>query len=297
MASKQQGKETISPRFASAWNRVTQPDAYLVPHVSCSDYQLPNTATAEAQGRRRSMEDAHLITKASVAINGNEHALQISAVFDGHAGASASDFCSKQLTSCLLEQIKQCCKEKLDAVGMFNALKLTPVTLDRNYTGRAGTTANITVQEGNNLWVANVGDSRALLITPAGTAVQLSEDAKPDDERYKRSIIKRGGMVITRHVPRINGMLAVGRAIGDHFLNGAASPRPKIVHYTLPEESSGYILIQACDGIFDVATTNGVAKLVHANRDLPAEQLAKLLVAAAYEADSTDNLSVIVRKM
>lgn len=60
--------------------------------------------------------------------------------------------------------------------------------------GRGGSTAvtAILMNNGRNLWVANVGDSRAVL-SKRGQAIQLSVDHEPNTER--NSIENKGGFV------------------------------------------------------------------------------------------------------
>lgn len=59
--------------------------------------------------------------------------------------------------------------------------------------GRGGSTAVTAILiNGQRLWVANVGDSRAVLST-AGVAVQMTTDHEPNTERG--SIEDKGGFV------------------------------------------------------------------------------------------------------
>lgn len=61
--------------------------------------------------------------------------------------------------------------------------------------GPGGSTAvTAIVIDGKDLWVANIGDSRAV-ICRNGTAEQLTVDHEPHSER--RKIEKRGGFVTT----------------------------------------------------------------------------------------------------
>ncbi|GJW58322.1 probable protein phosphatase 2C 44 [Tanacetum coccineum] len=70
--------------------------------------------------------------------------------------------------------------------------------------GPGGSTAvTAIVIDGRDLWVANIGDSRAILCE-RGSANQLIVDHEPLEERS--------------HVPRVNGQLAVARAFGDQSL-------------------------------------------------------------------------------
>jgi serine/threonine protein phosphatase PrpC len=64
--------------------------------------------------------------------------------------------------------------------------------------------------------VANAGDSRAVLaklVNNELTAIDLSIDHKPDLDDERNRIEECGGYV---DMNRVNGVLALSRAIGDH---------------------------------------------------------------------------------
>src|SRR5262245_56993979 len=66
---------------------------------------------------------------------------------------------------------------------------------------------------GNKLYVANVGDTRALL-RRGGKAVRLTYDHKPYNPEEVKRIRDVGGFV-SGDVGRVNGVIAVARSIGD----------------------------------------------------------------------------------
>ena len=76
----------------------------------------------------------------------------------------------------------------------------------------AGCTANVTLITPEYIYVANAGDSRAVICNLKGEAKELSRDHKPDDKIEKERIYKAGGTVDDG---RINGNLNLSRAIGD----------------------------------------------------------------------------------
>ena len=76
---------------------------------------------------------------------------------------------------------------------------------------QAGSTCVVAVVRGDKLVVANAGDSRAVLCR-RGEAIDLSRDHKPTDEDERARIMKAGGFVSEG---RVNGSLALSRAIGD----------------------------------------------------------------------------------
>jgi protein phosphatase 1G len=123
---------------------------------------------------------------------------------------------------------------------------------------QAGCTSVVALVIGNRLFVANAGDSRAVLCR-AGKAVGLSEDHKPLQERELQRIQRAGGFVTEQG--RVNGNLNLSRSIGDLKYKGNHSLPPKdqmitaepdVTVTTLTDEDEFIIL--ACDGIWDCKT-------------------------------------------
>ena len=80
---------------------------------------------------------------------------------------------------------------------------------------QAGCTAVVAIKRGDELYVANAGDSRGVLCRGT-TAVALSEDHKPASDIEKNRIIAAGGFLSDiGGVCRVNGNLNLSRAIGD----------------------------------------------------------------------------------
>ncbi|PQM40548.1 putative protein phosphatase 2C 10 isoform X2 [Prunus yedoensis var. nudiflora] len=116
--------------------------------------------------------------------------------------------------------------------------------------GRGGSTAVTAILlNSQRLWVANVGDSRAVL-SKGGQAVQMSIDHEPNTERG--SIENKGGFVsnMPGDVPRVNGQLAVSRAFGDKSLKSHLRSDPD-VQDTFVDNTTD-VLILASDGLWKV---------------------------------------------
>lgn len=77
----------------------------------------------------------------------------------------------------------------------------------------SGCTAVVALLAGNELYVANAGDSRCV-VCRNGTALDMSLDHKPEDTEELERIQKAGGRVTLDG--RVNGGLNLSRAIGDH---------------------------------------------------------------------------------
>uniref|UniRef100_A0A2P2MHS4 PPM-type phosphatase domain-containing protein n=1 Tax=Rhizophora mucronata TaxID=61149 RepID=A0A2P2MHS4_RHIMU len=77
-----------------------------------------------------------------------------------------------------------------------------------------GTTAVVALLTPEHIVVANCGDSRAVLCR-GGKAVPLSVDHKPDRPDEHARITAAGGRVIFLNGARVEGILAMSRAIGN----------------------------------------------------------------------------------
>ena len=75
----------------------------------------------------------------------------------------------------------------------------------------AGCTACVVLITPMEIYCANAGDSRTVMCEK-NNAIELSSDHKPDLPEERSRIIKAGGEVVDG---RVNGMLALSRAIGD----------------------------------------------------------------------------------
>lgn len=241
---------------------------------------------AEMQGRRNSMEDAHHIElKDNFAFFG---------LYDGHGGKDVADFAAQNLH----DNIKIVDYTHITnlPILLHDAFVKTHGDLDFTSfnTQDQGCTALVACIHNNQLFVANAGDSRAVLCS-AGKAIPLSTDHKPDRADEKKRIEALGGFVMNWGVPRVNGQLAVSRALGDKGLNPFVIPDPEITQRKLI--SADEFLILACDGVWDVMSNqtavDTIKESLKKNKNdckIAAQNLRDL----AFESGSTDNISVIV---
>ncbi|XP_054814472.1 probable protein phosphatase 2C 24 isoform X2 [Prosopis cineraria] len=180
-----------------------------------------------------------------------------------------------------------------------------------------GSTAVIAVLTADKVIVANCGDSRAVLCR-GGKPIPLSSDHKPDRPDELNRIHEAGGRVIYWDGPRVQGMLAMSRAIGDNYLKPYVSCVPEVTITDRTAEDD--CLILATDGLWDVVsneTACGVARtcLRGSNHSPPnpgaalegeiegaatemsdkaCSDASMLLTKLALARHSTDNVSVVV---
>ena len=223
------------------------------------------------QGWRLEMEDAHAVvldlqqdpTKKS------SPALRVSffGVYDGHKGERIAQYSGNNVHKILATQASF-------QVGNYaQALKEAFLATDRailedaNYKREvSGCTASVALIDNNNkIYVANAGDSRTVLGIK-GRAKPLSQDHTPQNEAEKARIVAAGGFVA---VDRVNGKLALSRAIGDFkYKQRAELPPEQQMVTAFPEVSEHVItpddefLVLACDGIWECQSSQHVIEFV-----------------------------------
>ncbi|XAR68032.1 Phosphoprotein phosphatase [Bertholletia excelsa] len=139
----------------------------------------------------------------------------------------------------------------------------------------SGSTAVTIVKQGSNLYMGNIGDSRAILGSKDSNdsmiAIQLTVDLKPDLPREAERIKRCKGRVFALQdepeVPRVwlpfddAPGLAMARAFGDFCLKeyGVISI-PEFSHRVLTERDKFIVL--ASDGVWDVLSNEEVVEIV-----------------------------------
>ncbi|KAL1170838.1 hypothetical protein V6Z11_A05G240000 [Gossypium hirsutum] len=197
------------------------------------------------------------------------HELGLFAIYDGHLGDSVPAYLQKHLFANILKEA------------------ILSRTADL---GRGGSTAVTAILiNGKSLWVANVGDSRAVL-SSRGQTRQMTTDHEPNTERG--SIENRGGFVsnMPGDVPRVNGQLAVSRAFGDKSLKSHLRSDPDIQNTKVDGNTD--VLVLASDGLWKVMTNQEAVDIAKRFKD--PQKAAKQLTTEAVKRDSKDDISCVV---
>ncbi|KAM0905441.1 hypothetical protein ACQ4PT_017365 [Festuca glaucescens] len=221
----------------------------------------------------------------------NDHELGLFAIYDGHLGDTVSSFLKANLFNNIL-------KEPLLWTNPQEAIKNAYGSTNKyilensKQLGPGGSTAvTAIVVDGRDMWVANIGDSRAV-VCERGTAIQVSVDHEPHTADERKRIEKQGGFVSTfpGDVPRVNGQLAVARAFGDESLKAHLSSEPDFKH--VPINSSIEFVILASDGLWKVVKNQEAVDLVKSIKD--PQTAAKRLTSEALDRMTKDDISCIV---
>lgn len=215
------------------------------------------------QGWRVAMEDAHN-TLLDVE---DAPGIAFFAVYDGHGGSGVAKYCGEHLHRNVIAD--PAFVENDYRTAIRNGFLETDRGIQTDIEGggdKLGSTAiTATITDDNVIFVGNAGDSRAVL-GRNGSALVLSVDHKPGNPDESVRIFTAGGYVENG---RINGGLAVSRALGDFDLklNSVLRPdeqivvaNPDIVEHELTDEDE--FLVLACDGIWDCMSSRSVISFV-----------------------------------
>lgn len=231
------------------------------------------------------MEDFHVAK--FIETKGNE--LGLFAIYDGHLGDTVPAYLQKNLFTNILKEEEFWTDPTWSISKAYE--KTDEAILSHNPDlGRGGSTAVTAILiNGEKLWIANVGDSRAVL-SKGGKAIQMSVDHEPNTERG--SIENRGGFVsnMPGDVPRVNGQLAVSRAFGDKSLKTHLRSDPDVRSADIDIDTN--LLILASDGLWKVMENQEAVDIARKYRD--PEKAAKQLTAEALVRDSKDDISCVV---
>nr|AAL16163.1 AT5g59220/mnc17_110 [Arabidopsis thaliana] len=297
----------------------------------------PKYGVASVCGRRREMEDA-------VAVHPffSRHQTEYSStgfhycgVYDGHGCSHVAMKCRERLHELVREEFEADADWEKSMARSFTRMDMEVVALNADGAAKCrcelqrpdcdavGSTAVVSVLTPEKIIVANCGDSRAVLCRN-GKAIALSSDHKPDRPDELDRIQAAGGRVIYWDGPRVLGVLAMSRAIGDNYLKPYVISRPEV---TVTDRANGDdFLILASDGLWDVVSNEtacsvvrmclrgkvngqvsssperemtgvGAGNVVVGGGDLPdkaCEEASLLLTRLALARQSSDNVSVVV---
>merc|ERR1712137_1373620 len=142
--------------------------------------------------------------------------------------------------------------------------------------------------------LGSITDKREALkeafLTRGGKGLRLSLDHKASDPAEVERIQAAGGFVVMN---RVNGILAVARALGDRSMKDYVSGEPYVEVVEVTEEDTHLIL--ACDGVWDVIEDDKAVEIILEQEN--ASKAATELLRSALKAGSTDNISVMVIKL
>nr|XP_034954221.1 protein phosphatase 1F [Zootoca vivipara] len=245
---------------------------------------------------RRKMEDRHVSLPEFNQLFGLTDDVDRAyfAVFDGHGGIDAANYAAAHLHVNVAHH-KDILKNPVEALReSFQKTDEMFLAKARREKLRNGSTGVAALIVGSKLHIAWLGDSQVMLVQQ-GKAITLMEPHKPEREDERQRIETLGGCLIYMDCWRVNGTLAVSRAIGDPLQKPYISGCADSATFELTG-AEDYVLL-ACDGFFDTIqpfeVVDHVLEHLMQNKG-DGLKIAERLVAAAKESGSTDNITVLV---
>lgn len=249
------------------------------------------------QGRRSSNEDQHfhLINLDNTTKKLNK--INFVGVFDGHGGKAVSKYLKNNIPKYFIYKIeKNMFKDNKQTTRYIkNAFKAVQDKLQEDHPRASletGSTCIVGIQTKKDLWIANVGDSRAVMCNKDGKAKQLSIDHKPNSSKEKKRIEGLNGKITFDGSDfRIKGY-SLSRAFGDINAKPFISHLPQVFKYNLDKDK---FAIFACDGLWDVFTNQEAVNYVNTLiNEKYTGNIAKALAEEGYNKGSYDNISVVI---
>ncbi|KAA0721989.1 Protein phosphatase 1K, mitochondrial [Triplophysa tibetana] len=246
----------------------------LIPKVS-----LSKVGCASLIGQRKENEDRYQLSHMTDNI-------MYFAVFDGHGGAEAADFCHKHMEHYIKKIAEE--EDNLEFV-LTKAFLEVDKALARHLHFvadasmlSAGTTATVALlRDGIELVVGSVGDSRAMLCRK-GKALKLTVDHTPERKDEKESLGQ----------PNVNGRLAMTRSIGDFDLKRTgviAEPETKRILLNHVHDS---FLALTTDGINFIMNSQEICDVINQCHD--PKEAALRISEQALQYGSEDNSTTMV---
>lgn len=288
-------RRTMEDTHAYLYNFLSTPAPSL--GAEASSKKRNSLALTESKSRDSGASNASLSTRMSnkeVAETDNGYF----AIFDGHAGTFAADWCGKKVHLLLEEIIRKNpntpIPELLDmtftsvdqqleklplknsgctavtavlrwedripnpqsatgstaiapaaaAASKTDSKSDTPAIADAANASNAETKLRETATRQRVLYTANVGDARIVLCRN-GKALRLSYDHKGSDENEGKRIAGAGGLILNN---RVNGVLAVTRALGDAYMKDLVTGHPYTTETVIQPDIDEFLIL-ACDGV------------------------------------------------
>ena len=244
-------------------------------------------------------------------------------VYDGHGGDVVSNYLKDNLQNEIIKHIK--CFEDINQyykkiiLESFENIECDIMKQSKKdiKIKKSGSCALILITNEDNIYIANLGDSRGIICSNNNLINILSIDHKPRNEYESQRVYKFGGKIekvndIYRIFP---GGLSVARTIGDSesklpefggVLN-IISSTPDLL--TFKNNGNIDFIILGCDGIYDNLSNKKIVYCVYytllrqlkkndvVNKEKIISKITKNIIKEALKYHSKDNLSCIFLTM
>jgi PPM family protein phosphatase len=272
------------------------PDGNKLPSSTATKYdhekqQQKSIGFASDIGLVRSTdEDSTVIMDLMTAFEGKKRRKVILILADGMGGYNKGELASKIGAGTLATELQRSLgdydmnEEKYydiltRAFSIANRYILHYIEMHRESEGMGTTISLAVIDENQQLYIGNVGDSRVYIMNPKKGAIQLTKDQTFVQELVDKGMITKEE---ARHHPKKN---ILNQAVGS-FAD------IKVDTCSLRLDDNDYVLL-CCDGLTDHVSDDEMAEII-LNNNASSQEACDRLVALANKRGGKDNISVII---
>ncbi|KAL7152959.1 hypothetical protein ABFS83_04G133400 [Erythranthe nasuta] len=264
---------------SSSKKRLKTEDELKAQNTSCTEsrnvlFRLEADA-AEDKGSRHTMEDTWVVLPDATPESPGFLRCAHFAIYDGHGGRLAADYAQKHLHNNVLSAGLP--RELLDVKSAKKAIltgfrKTDEALLQESAADgwQDGATAVCTWVLGQTVFIANIGDAKAVVARSTAAegsdsssslkAIVLTREHKAIYPQERARIQKAGGSISSNG--RLQGRLEVSRAFGDRqFKKVGVIAIPDVHSFDLTERD--HFIILGCDGLWGVFGPSDAVDFVH----------------------------------
>lgn len=246
-------------------------------------------------------------------------------LFDGHGGSACADFLRDNLIHFVINQDSFPANPRAALVSGFSEAEasfMSYATKSLEQLEGSGSCAIVALIVESTLYIANVGDSRAVLSMDRGSRYEdLSNDHKPNDPNERSRIFSHGGKIFSQTGSNFSsyafgenaidvihrvmpGRLSVSRTFGDAETKlskvGVVIAEPEVRVYEIRDNFDFIVL--GCDGIFDKLSSSAVVEICWrqpqqkaiGNFHAHCGGVVNSLLVQSMNSLSTDNLTAVI---
>ncbi|KAL7719928.1 Leucine-rich repeat containing protein [Entamoeba marina] len=210
-------------------------------------------------------------------------------IFDGHIGINCSCFCASQFPECFASILTKDARLSIED-ALTQVFKTINTRIDQAKF-KDGTAANVVLVTPKQYFVANVGDSRCILVR-RNSILTLNEDHTIVNADELQRVRSADGFI---EKAKVNGEIVLTRTLGDLHCADVVECTPHISCYERAVDDVCVVL--CCDGVFDVLSNEEVGEICRKKSNEPACVLAATIRDLAYSSGCKDNISCIVCKL
>jgi len=233
-------------------------------------------------------------------------------VCDGHGGHQVAEFVTENLHLNILKQLslQEDPQKAIEHAFLDMEIQLQEMYQNCKLDGGVGTTVALVLIIGNEVYVANVGDTEIVLCSGGKLKEVTKSHTLSNFEEFQR-VNDVGGMILLKGPPRLghpvwnSEMVNIGvtRAMGDFYFKdkkwigekeSGLIAAPSITRWKLTKDDQ--FLLIASDGFWDVICKDEALECIQSHMSSDNNTTCEALCKLALSRNSPDNVTVMLVK-